>query len=143
MSRPSIETIVTAVRRGPVLIPPSIQTLILAVLPALLAVSVTAVAQERQRTDAIGDETVAMAGTTIIGNRELPKVLYIVPWKRARPGTLTVRPFSSLYDEVLMPLDPPVLRRQLNYFRAIEAATRDSPDISDRFRIGNPASQEE
>ncbi len=76
-------------------------------------VSVTAVAQENTAKDAI-----ALEGTTIIGNRELPTVLSIVPWKRARPGDRIVRPFSSLHDETLAPLDPPVLRRQLRYFQA-------------------------
>ena len=65
------------------------------------------------------DEAIEMAGTTIIGNRELPKVLYIVPWKQARPGAMVVRPFSSLYDEALAPVDRPVLRRQLDYFKTL------------------------
>ncbi len=76
-------------------------------------VSVTAVAQENTAKDAI-----ALEGTTIIGNRELPTVLSIVPWKRARPGDRVARPFSSLHEETLAPLDPPVLRRQLRYFQA-------------------------
>ena len=43
--------------------------------------------------------------TQIIGNRELPKVLYIVPWQKAQPGELTGRPVNTLLDEVLAPLD--------------------------------------
>ncbi len=58
--------------------------------------------------------------TQIIGNRELPKVLYIVPWKKPLPGDLASRPLVSVLDEVLAPVDRDVFRRQVNY----EAQTR-------------------
>ena len=50
----------------------------------------------------------------IIGNRELPKVTYIVPWKKPGAGELT-RPPLSVLDEALMPLDREVFRRQVRY----------------------------
>ncbi|MBX9612666.1 MAG: hypothetical protein K2X51_13675 [Burkholderiales bacterium] len=53
--------------------------------------------------------------TQIIGNRELPKVLYIVPWKKPLPGDLASRPLVSVLDEVLAPVDRDVFRRQVNY----------------------------
>jgi len=53
--------------------------------------------------------------TQIIGNKELPKVLYIVPWKKPVPGPLAARPRASLLDEVLQPLDRAEFRRQLSY----------------------------
>ncbi len=53
--------------------------------------------------------------TQIIGNRELPKVLYIVPWKKTLPGDLASRPLVSVLDEVLAPVDRDVFRRQVNY----------------------------
>src|SRR6185503_17373621 len=37
--------------------------------------------------------------TQITGNRELPKVLYIVPWRSAELGDLVGRPVNSLLDE--------------------------------------------
>ncbi len=51
----------------------------------------------------------------IIGNRELPKVLYIVPWKKPMPGDLSGRPLESVLDEALAPVDRDVFRRQVNY----------------------------
>jgi hypothetical protein len=51
----------------------------------------------------------------IIGNRELPKVLYIVPWKKPLPGGLAGKPVSSVVDEALAPLDRDVFRRQVEY----------------------------
>ena len=51
----------------------------------------------------------------IIGNRELPKVTYIVPWKKPGPGDLTGRPLVSVLDEALAPVDRDVFRRQVRY----------------------------
>jgi hypothetical protein len=53
--------------------------------------------------------------TQIIGNRELPKVLYIVPWKKPLPGDLSGRPMVSVLDEALAPVDRDVFRRQVHY----------------------------
>ena len=53
--------------------------------------------------------------TQIIGNRELPKVLYIVPWKKPIAGDLSGRPLVSVLDEALAPVDRDVFRRQVQY----------------------------
>ncbi len=59
--------------------------------------------------------------TQIIGNRELPKVLYIVPWKKPLPGTLQGRPVHSVLDEALAPVDREVFRRQVAYGTQVQA----------------------
>ena len=59
--------------------------------------------------------------TSITGNRELPKVLVIVPWKKADLGDLTGKPANSLLNEVLEPVDREVFRRELRYFEALDA----------------------
>lgn len=56
-----------------------------------------------------------LEGTQILGNRELPKVLYIVPWKQPLPTELVGRPASSVLDEVLAPVDREVFERQVHY----------------------------
>lgn len=69
--------------------------------------------------------------TQITGNRELPKVLYIVPWRSAEMGDLVGRPVNSLLDEVLEPVDRDVFRRQNRYFEALqpnEAAATNKPE---------------
>lgn len=60
--------------------------------------------------------------TSITGNRELPKVMVIVPWKRSDLGELQGRPANSLLNEILSPVDRDVFRRELRYFEALEAA---------------------
>jgi hypothetical protein len=71
--------------------------------------------------------------TQITGNRELPKVLYIVPWKRSDLGDLMGRPVNSLLDEVLAPVDRDVFRRENRYYRALQpqSAPQASPAPSE------------
>jgi hypothetical protein len=57
--------------------------------------------------------------TQISGNRELPKVMYVVPWRRADPGEFNGRPLNSLLDEALTPVDRDVFRRQNRYYAAL------------------------
>jgi hypothetical protein len=72
-----------------------------------------------------------LESSQITGNRELPKVLYIVPWRSAEMGDLVGRPVNSLLDEVLEPVDRDVFRRQNRYFEALqpnEAAQPKQPE---------------
>jgi hypothetical protein len=55
--------------------------------------------------------------SAITGNRELPKVMSIVPWKAAEPPGGPDRPLGSLIDELLAPLDRDEFRREINYYR--------------------------
>jgi hypothetical protein len=59
--------------------------------------------------------------TSVTGNQELPKVLYIVPWKDADAGDLAGKPVQSLLDEVLAPIDREVFQRQIRYFEQLHA----------------------
>jgi hypothetical protein len=70
--------------------------------------------------------------TQIIGNRELPKVLYIVPWKKPAPGDLSGRPMASVLDEALAPVDRDVFRRQVNYDAQVRAAANPTTSTSAR-----------
>lgn len=58
--------------------------------------------------------------SVVTGNRELPKVLYIVPWKKAELGDLPDQPFNSLLDEALKPVDRDEFRREVAYFSKLE-----------------------
>ena len=61
--------------------------------------------------------------TAITGNRELPKVMSIVPWKAAEPPGGPDRPMGSLIDELLAPLDRDEFRREINYYRDLASPT--------------------
>lgn len=65
--------------------------------------------------------------TQIIGNRELPKVLYIVPWKKPLQGDLSGKPMAGVLDEALSPVDRDVFRRQVRYDAQTRAAAPAAP----------------
>lgn len=70
-------------------------------------------------------------GTTVItGNQELPKVMYIVPWKHPEAGNLRGKPLQSMVDEALAPVDREVFNREINYFRALQAPRNASVETS-------------
>jgi hypothetical protein len=73
-----------------------------------------------------GPDRLELDATDITGNRELPKVLYIVPWKRSDLGDVVGRPVNSLLDEVLQPLDRDVFQRENRYYNALPAAAGDA-----------------
>ncbi len=64
-------------------------------------------------------DSLDLGTTSITGNAELPKVLYIVPWKKSDLGDLVGRPVNTLLDEVLAPVDPAVFERHLSYYDSL------------------------
>ncbi|HEY4750449.1 MAG TPA: hypothetical protein VIH60_08685 [Steroidobacteraceae bacterium] len=68
----------------------------------------------------VGADRLELDTTDITGNRELPKVLYIVPWKHSDLGDLTGKPVNSLLDDVLQPIDRDVFQRQNRYYDALK-----------------------
>ena len=99
----------------PLALPASLLASLLASLTASLLASAAAPAFAQDRAD--------IDRTQIIGNRELPKVLYIVPWKKPLPGDLSGRPLVSVLDEALAPVDRDVFRRQIQYDAQTQART--------------------
>src|SRR3974377_2304067 len=69
-----------------------------------------------------------LEGTQILGNRELPKVLYIVPWKQPLPTALVGRPASSVLDEALSRGDR---ERQVPYHSLMQSPPAQSPQRRD------------
>jgi hypothetical protein len=60
------------------------------------------------------------SGTTIVGERESPIGLYIMPWRNSGPEQGIDRP-ARLLEEEALPLDPGTFRRQLDYYSALTA----------------------
>lgn len=67
----------------------------------------------------LAEDRIELQGTAIIGNQELPKVLYIVPWKDSELPQLSEPPLESLIDEALTPVDREEFRREIRYFNAL------------------------
>ena len=58
---------------------------------------------------------------TVTGDREQPKVMYIVPWKKSDIGDLAGKPMNSLVDEILAPVDRDEFKREVVYYHAVQA----------------------
>ena len=71
--------------------------------------------RRRENGNGVMDE-IDLDRTEVTGNQELPKVLYIVPWKKSDPGNLTGKPVNTLLDEVLAPIDRSEFIRQVDYY---------------------------
>ena len=63
------------------------------------------------------EDRIEMEATSIIGNKELPKMLYIVPWKNSELPDMNAPPIESLIDEALAPVDREALKRQIRYYQ--------------------------
>jgi len=61
------------------------------------------------------DEPKQLSGISIIGNKEAPKSLYIVPWKNSEVGVRTSL-ISGLLDETMKPVDKDVFMRELEFY---------------------------
>jgi hypothetical protein len=67
------------------------------------------------------DGVLALGATDITGNKELPKVMVIVPWKDSLGASGAIKPTDSLMDEVLGPVDRGVFQRQIRYYGQLNA----------------------
>ena len=56
-----------------------------------------------------------LSGISIIGNKDTPKSLYIVPWRSSELGIETDLN-SSLLNEGIHPVDKDVFIRELNFY---------------------------
>ncbi len=69
------------------------------------------------------EKVIEAEGMTIYGQRELPKVMYIVPWKKTRSAEIDMPMTESLVVDVLDPIDPEVFRRKIKYYEMMKAAS--------------------
>ncbi len=76
--------------------------------------------------------------TTITGNRELPNVMVIVPWKESGPAE-PGKAGQSLLDEALQPLDREEFRRELKYQQALHGKAP-APKDSASTQLPKPTS---
>jgi hypothetical protein len=90
------------------------------------AAPATPAAPQPGATTSKSQDRIQLDTTQISGNRELPKVMYVVPWRKADLGEFAGKPPNSLLDEALTPVDRDVFRRQNHYYSALEAGAADA-----------------
>lgn len=72
-------------------------------------------------THAYAQDRVDLEGTTIIGNRELPKILYVVPWKLVDQGHIISHPITRQISEDIAPIN----RDQFHNFLELHSLRQD------------------
>ena len=97
---------------------------LLIILVTLLSVSAVGISQSlaedkpksvAKKSAKKGSEVKELSGISIIGNKEAPKSLYIVPWKNSEVGVRSSLT-SSLLDESMRPIDKEVFMRELDFY---------------------------
>lgn len=91
-------------------------------------------AQKTESSDQVADlpaGTLRLDETVISGNQELPKVLYILPWREPQglPDIEVQAEFTEA--EVFRRLYPPAYRRELGYFDTLKGLKEDSGPIQE------------
>ena len=72
-------------------------------------------------------DRVELDASRITGNRELPRVMYVVPWRQPGAGEVDGRPVNSLLYELSAPVDREVARRELRYGEPAAAPAAGGP----------------
>ena len=67
----------------------------------------------------LAEQRLDMEGTAIIGNKELPKLLYIVPWKSSEPVELSTPAFNSVLDEPFQTVDRSTFKREIEFYNKL------------------------
>ncbi len=73
-----------------------------------------------QKTSNAADK-LQLGTATVTGDREQPKVMYVVPWKKSDMGDLGGKPMNSLVDEILAPVDRDVFKREVRYYQTVKS----------------------
>lgn len=83
---------------------------------------------------AYAEERIELEETTVIENRELPKITHIAPWQAAQLPDPEQPPLDRLIDDALTPLDRDVFRRRILYYYEVSPAGQ-APDESSRTTV--------
>ncbi len=84
----------------------------------ILMVAMTTVQAANKKTTkkkSADNQVKAMSGISIVGNKEAPKSLYIVPWKNSAVGMETSL-HSGFLNEDMTPVDKEVFMRELEFY---------------------------
>jgi hypothetical protein len=71
---------------------------------------------------ALAEDRLQLDEAAIVGSRELPKVLYIVPWKNAKLGALQSGAGSASFGAQWDVVKRDEFRRQVEYYETLYAA---------------------
>ncbi len=70
---------------------------------------------------AAAEDSIDSSGTKIIGDSDMPKTLYIIPWKKPEPAPPPTRSMSEFANAALATLERDTLLRQMQYHAIFSA----------------------
>ena len=70
----------------------------------------------------------AVLGMNVSGTKDLPNVLYIIPWK-SNATQVSPPEITRLVDEIYAPVDPEVFAKQVKFYYQLTAAKDASAPI--------------
>ncbi|MEM0954470.1 MAG: hypothetical protein AAGI24_10045 [Pseudomonadota bacterium] len=73
--------------------------------------------------DAWAQQPTVTLRSTVTGNQEQPRVMYILPWQTPQAQRYDYQPGAALAEELFRPLDRAEFLRELDYQQALSAAT--------------------
>lgn len=73
------------------------------------------VALGAENKESAGEKKQEVLGMNVSGTKDLPNVLYIVPWK-SNKTQIAPPQINRLVDEVYAPVDPEVFSKQVNFY---------------------------
>lgn len=68
----------------------------------------------------LAQEAVMTLRSTVKGNQEQPKVLYIIPWQSAPKTVFDYKPDTRLLDSVFAPVERDEFLREINYRKQLK-----------------------
>lgn len=68
------------------------------------------------------EEKITMDSLQVIGNKEMPNILYILPWQTAQLPTMVELPLSGLIQDALQPVDRESILRRKYYQEVVLSA---------------------
>jgi hypothetical protein len=98
-------------------------------LLALAAATSVRAQDEGPAVDTRRDGAASAQGTTIVGDRESPIGLFIMPWRESAAQADMDRP-ARLLQADLLPIEEPVFVRQIEYHRALSGALKNRNEVS-------------
>jgi hypothetical protein len=71
----------------------------------------------------LSQEAMVVLRSTVKGNQEQPRVMYIVPWHRPGDSSLEYQPMDNLVNDLFTPVDRDEFTRELEYRDMLSSPT--------------------
>lgn len=72
----------------------------------------------------LAQDQLDLEGARLFGNRDLPNITYVVPWKEEKFEALDMQPIGNLFEEALKPLDRDVFIREVEYYELLQGTKK-------------------